>query len=58
MTQTGDATWTATLSAPAGEHAYRVRIVDDSEHRWLELPSYADTADDDFGGTSGVCTVP
>jgi hypothetical protein len=58
MTQTGDATWTITLSVPPGEYAYRIRIVDDAERQWLDLPSYAETADDDFGGTNGVCTVP
>jgi len=58
MTQTGDTTWTVTLSVPSGEYAYRIRIVDDSERRWLPLPSYAETAEDNFGGTNGVCTVP
>lgn len=58
MTQVDDNTWTTTLSVPSGEYAYRIRIVDDPERQWLDLPSYADTADDDFGGTNGVCTVP
>ncbi|MCS3668950.1 1,4-alpha-glucan branching enzyme [Salinibacter ruber] len=58
LTQTDDGTWTTTLSVPSGEYAYRVRIVDGDERRWLSLPSYADTADDAFGGTNGVCTVP
>ena len=58
LTQTDDGTWTATLSVPSGEYAYRIRLVDGDERRWLDLPSYADTADDAFGGTNGVCTVP
>jgi hypothetical protein len=58
MTQTGETTWAITLSVPSGEYAYRIRIVDDSERRWLPLPPYAETADDNFGGTNGVCTVP
>jgi len=58
MTQTDDNTWTTTLSVPSGEYAYRIRIVDDPERQWLDLPSYADTAADGFGGTNGVCTVP
>jgi hypothetical protein len=58
LTQTDDGTWTTTLSVPSGEYAYRVRIVDGDERRWLSLPSYADTAEDAFGGTNGVCTVP
>ncbi len=58
LTQTNDGTWTTTLSVPTGEYAYRIRIVDGDERRWLDLPSYADTADDAFGGSNGVCTVP
>jgi hypothetical protein len=58
MTQTDGNTWTTTLSVPSGEYAYRIRIVDDPERQWLDLPPYADTAADDFGGTNGVCTVP
>ena len=58
LTQTDDGTWSTTLSLPSGEYAYRIRIVDGDERRWLSLPSYADTADDAFGGTNGVCTVP
>ena len=57
LTQTDDNTWTTTLSLSPGEYAYRIRIVDGPEGRWLELPSYAQTADDAFGGTNGVCTV-
>lgn len=58
MTRNGDNTWTTALSVSSGEYAYRIRIVDDSERRWLSLPSYAETAEDNFGGTNGVCTVP
>ncbi|MFB6098462.1 MAG: glycogen-binding domain-containing protein [Salinibacter sp.] len=57
MTPSGDDTWTATLSLAPGEYTYRIRIVDGTESRWLDLPSYAQTADDAFGGTNGVCTV-
>ena len=58
LTQTDDGTWTTTLSVPSGEYAYRIRVVDGDERRWLPLPSYAETADDAFGGTNGVCTAP
>jgi hypothetical protein len=58
LTRADDGTWTTTLSLPSGEYAYRIRVVDGDERRWLDLPSYAETADDAFGGTNGVCTVP
>ncbi len=58
LTQTDDGTWTTTLSLPSGTYTYRIRVVDGDERRWLDLPSYAETADDAFGGTNGVCTVP
>jgi len=57
LTESGDDTWTTTLAVPSGEYAYRVRVVDGSEGRWLDLPSYAQTAEDAFGGTNGVCTA-
>lgn len=57
MTQSDGDTWTTTLSLEPGEYAYRIRIVDGSRRRWLELPSYAQTAADAFGGTNGACTV-
>lgn len=57
MTPTDGDTWTATLSPAPGQYAYRIRVVDGAERRWLDLPSYAQTADDAFGGTNGVCTV-
>lgn len=50
-------TWTVTLDLPSGRYAYRIRLVEDSGDSWLDLPSYAQTADDAFGGTNGVCTV-
>jgi hypothetical protein len=50
-------TWQATLDLPPGRYAYRLRVVDGDEARWLVLPSYAQTAQDSFGGTNGVCTV-
>jgi hypothetical protein len=52
-----DGTWQATLDLPAGRYAYRLRVVQDGGGRWLDLPSYARTAEDPFGGTNGVCTV-
>jgi len=54
---TDDDTWTTTLELPPGEYAYRIRVVEDDRERWLDLPSYAQTAEDPFGGTNGVCTV-
>jgi hypothetical protein len=54
---TGDGTWETTLDLPAGRYAYRLRVVRDGSGRWLDLPSYAQTAEDPFGGTNGVCTV-
>lgn len=57
MTQSDTNTWTTTLSVPSGEYAYRIRVVSDADRRWLTLPSYAQTTDDAFGGTNGVCTV-
>lgn len=58
LSHSGEDTWATTLSLPSGEYAYRIRIIDGAESRWLDLPSYAKTTDDDFGGTNGVCTVP
>jgi len=49
--------WQATLDLPAGRYAYRLRVVDGDEARWLDLPSYAHTAESAFGDTNGVCTV-
>ncbi len=49
--------WQTTLDLPPGRYTYRVRVVDGDETRWLDLPSYAQTAQDSFGGTNGVCTV-
>lgn len=57
MSSTDDDTWTTTLDLPAGRYAYRVRIVENGGGRWLDLPAYADTAQDPFGGTNGVCTI-
>lgn len=50
-------TWQTTLDLPPGRYTYRLRVVDRDEARWLDLPSYAQTAQDAFGGTNGVCTV-
>lgn len=48
-------TWQTTLDLPPGRYVYRLRVVEDGEARWLDLPSYAQTVEDDFGGTNGVC---
>lgn len=57
LTRSDDDTWTTTLSLESGTYAYRIRVVDGRTRRWLDLPSYAQTADDAFGGTNGVCTA-
>jgi hypothetical protein len=57
LTRSDNDTWTTTLPLEPGEYAYRIRVVDGSKRRWLDLPSYEQTADDAFGGTNGVCTV-
>ncbi len=53
----GDDTWSVALDLPPGRYAYRIRLVDNDDSTWLDLPSYAQTANDAFGGTNGVCTV-
>jgi hypothetical protein len=57
LSTTDDDTWTTTLELPPGEYEYRIRVVEDDGERWLDLPSYAQTAEDPFGGTNGVCTA-
>jgi hypothetical protein len=57
LTQTDEDTWQTTLDLPPGRYAYRLRVKTDTETRWLALPSYAQTANDPFGGTNGICTV-
>lgn len=57
LTATDDDTWTTTLDLPSGQYEYRLRVVEDGEERWLDLPAYADTVKDPFGGTNGVCTI-
>lgn len=52
-----DNTWRATLDLPPGRYAYRLRAVEADEGRWIDLPSYAQTIQDSFGSTNGVCTV-
>ncbi|PSQ96406.1 MAG: hypothetical protein BRD55_07010 [Bacteroidetes bacterium SW_9_63_38] len=49
--------WETTLDLPASRYAYRLRVVDGDEARWLDLPSYARTVESAFGDTNGVCTV-
>ncbi|PSQ90018.1 MAG: hypothetical protein BRD43_02795, partial [Bacteroidetes bacterium QS_4_64_154] len=58
MTRIDEDTWKTTLPLEPGEYSYRIRIVDGAKRRWLDLPSYAQTTEDSFGGTNGVCTVP
>lgn len=57
LESTDEEMWEATLDVPPGRYAYRIRIVDDEQSEWLDLPSYAQTTEDPFGGTNGVCTV-
>lgn len=57
LTETEGDRWTTTIDLPSGKYAYRIRVVSDEGDRWLDLPSYAQTAKDAFGGTNGVCTV-
>lgn len=57
MQSAEDDTWTVTLDLPKGRYAYRIRSVKNNGSTWLDLPSYAQTANDAFGGTNGVCTV-
>lgn len=57
MQETHDGEWTAVLDVPPGTFSYRFRVVTDDGARWLDLPSYARTAADAFGGTNGVCTT-
>lgn len=57
LESTGENAWEATLDLPPGRYAYRLRVVDGDDARWLDLPSYAQTAKDPFGGTNGVCTI-
>ena len=50
-------TWRATLDLSPGRYNYRFRVVEGEEGRWIDLPSYAQTTQDSFGSTNGVCTV-
>lgn len=47
----------ATLDLEPGRYEYRIRVVENGEERWLDLPSDARTVDDGFGGKNGVCIV-
>jgi len=49
--------WTATLDLSPGRYQYRFRTVKDGNERWYDLPPYARTAEDPFGGTNGICIV-
>lgn len=57
LTSTDDDMWEVILDLPPGRYAYRLRVVDNGDARWLDLPSYAQTVKDPFGGTNGVCIV-
>jgi len=63
----GGPLWMATLPLASGQYEYRVHVVSDTvsrdsdvedSPRWLDLPPYARTAQDTFGGENGVCVVP
>lgn len=49
--------WRTTLDLPPGRYAYRLRVKEGGEGRWIDLPSYAQTTQDAFGSTNGVCIV-
>lgn len=57
MNRTKEDRWSTTVELPPGKYEYRIRVVTDESEWWLDLPSYAQTAKDAFGGTNGVCTV-
>jgi hypothetical protein len=57
LTETANNIWQTTLDLPSGRYAYRLRVKNGAETRWLDLPSYAHTAKDSFGGTNGICTA-
>ena len=57
LRRTDTNTWQTTLALPSGRYAYRLRVKNGPESRWLNLPSYAHTTTDSFGGTNGICTV-
>jgi hypothetical protein len=57
LQKTDTGRWTRSLDLSPGRYTYRVRIVTDDGPRWLDLPSYAQTTRDSFGGTNGVCIV-
>ncbi len=57
LSRTDRGTWETTLELPPGRYAYRLRVKNGAETRWLDLPPYAQTANDPFGGTNGICIV-
>lgn len=57
LSPTDGDTWQASLDIPSGRYTYRLRVVEGDEARWLDLPSYAQTTQDSFGSTNGVCIV-
>ncbi len=58
LEQADEDVWQTTLDLPPGRYAYRLRVVhENKDDQWLDLPSFAQTAEDAFGGTNGVCIV-
>ena len=58
LEETDDDLWTANIDLASGRYTYRIRVVTENGARWLDFPAYAQTTDDSFGGTNGVCIVP
>ncbi|MFO8098992.1 MAG: glycogen-binding domain-containing protein [Salinibacter sp.] len=58
LAEVDDGVWGTTVDVSPGRYPYRIRVVEADSARWLSLPSYARTAEDDFGGTNGVCIAP
>lgn len=48
----------ATIPLEPGIYRYRIRVVDGTTERWLDLPDGAASEDDGFGGRNGVIVVP
>lgn len=57
LSETEDDTWTADIDVPPGRYTYRLRVVTADGAHWMDFPPYAQTTDDAFGGTNGVCVA-
>lgn len=63
LTPTRDGHYEAVLYLTPGRYAFRVHAVEDhfdpveDTPEWVELPGYAETEDDSFGGTNGIITI-